>query len=52
MDKTTREGEKGSLSISVHLLLSSGTVLPVSTIDICGRGCHLQREGGAHNDTW
>ena len=51
-DKNTKEGKKGSLSISVHLSLSSGTVCLVSTIDICGQGCHLQREDGAHGDIW
>jgi hypothetical protein len=41
--KKTKEGRKGRLSISVCFLLSSGTVCRVSTIDICGQGCHLQR---------
>jgi hypothetical protein len=51
-DRDTKESKKRSLSISVHLSLSSGTVSHVSIIDIYDQGCHLQREGVAHGDIW
>jgi hypothetical protein len=35
-DKNTKEDDEGSLSISVCLSLSSGTVSLIITIDICG----------------
>jgi hypothetical protein len=43
MGRNTIEGKKGSLSVTVHLSLSSGTKYLVSTIDICSQGYHLQR---------
>ena len=48
MGRNTMEGKKGSLFVTVHLSLSSGTLCLVSTIDICSQGCHLQREDSAH----
>ncbi len=48
MGRNTMEGKKGSLFVTVHLSLSSGTLCLVNTIDICSQGCHLQREDSAH----